>query len=151
MLEKVIAIQLQSFLEGNDIYEKFQSGFRLCRSTETALLRVFNDLILTVDSGCAAILVTWDLTAAFDTADHGTLLSRLDQFVGIKGEALMLLQSYLTDRSVSVHLGDFSSCVAPITCAVPQGSILGPLLFSLYMLPLGSILRKHNVFFPLLC
>ena len=59
----------------------------------------------------------------------------------------MLLQSYLTDRSFSAHLGEFSSNVAPLTCGIPQGSILGPLLFSLYMLPLGSIFRKHNVYF----
>lgn len=75
VLEKVIAVQLQSFLGQNCIYEKFQSGFRSGHSTETALLRVFNDLILTVDSGCAAVLVTLDLTAAFDTVDHRTLLS----------------------------------------------------------------------------
>lgn len=73
VLEKVICVQLQSFLIQNDIYEKFQSGFRSCHSTETALLRVFNDLVLTDDSGCAAILVTLDLTAAFDTVDHRTL------------------------------------------------------------------------------
>lgn len=85
--------------------------------------------------------------AAFDTVDHWSLLSRPDHCVGIKGAALKLLQSYLTDRSFSVHLGEFSSNVAPLTCGVPQGSILGPLLFSLYMLPLGSILRKHNVSF----
>ena len=127
--------------------EKFQSGFRSRHSTESALLTVFNDLILTVDSGCAAIMVTLDLTAAFDTVDHRTLLSRLEQYAGIKGAALTLLQSYLTDRSFSVNLGDFSSSLTSLTCGVPQGSILGPLLFSLYMLPLGSILRKHNMSF----
>ena len=147
VLEKVMASQLVSFLEKNSICEKFQSGFRPRHSTESALLRVFNDLILTVDSGCAAIMVTLDLTAAFDTVDHRTLLSRLEQYAGIKGAALTLLQSYLTDRTFSVHLGDVSSSVTPLTCGVPQGSILGPLLFTLYMLPLGSIFRKHNVSF----
>ena len=143
VLEKVMATQLLSFLEKNYILEKFQSGFRPRHRTESALLRLFNDLILTVDSRCAAIMVTLDLTAAFDMVDHRTLLSHLEQYVGIQGAALMLLQSYPTDRSFSVHLGEFSSSVTPPTSRVPQGSILGPLSFSLYMLPLGSILCKH--------
>ncbi len=69
------------------------------------------------------------------------------QYVGIRGAALMLLQSYLTDRSFSVKLDEFSSSMAPLTCGVPQGSILGLLLFSLYMPPLGSIFRRHNISF----
>ena len=138
-----MATQLLSFL--TIIFEKFQSYFRPRHSTESALLSVFNDIILTVDSGCAAILVTLDLTAAFDTVDHRTLLSRLDQYAGISGAALKLLQSYLTNRSFSVKLGEFSSSMAPLTCGVPRGSVLGSLLFSVYMLPHGSIFHRHNI------
>ncbi len=79
--------------------------------------------------------------------DHHILLSRLEQCVCIKGTAQKWFQSYLSDRTFSVHLGQYSSTVALLSCGVPQGSILGPLLFSLYMLPLGSIFRRHNISF----
>ena len=147
VLEREVYVQLQSFLINNNIYEKFQSGFRTAHSTETALLRVLNDLLLSADSGSPVILVLLDLTAAFDTVDHRILLSRLEHLVGLKGTALQFFQSYLANRCFSVQLGDSISSVAPLTCGVPQGSILGPILFLLYVLPLGEIMIKHNISF----
>lgn len=147
ILEKVVHDQLQSHLDTNGIFEKFQSGFKSLRSTETALLKVFNDLLLIVDSGCSGILVLLDLTAAFDTVDHRILLSRLEHYAGFKSKALDWFRSYLANRSFSVHLGPYQSKSAPLNYGVPQGSILGPALFSLYMLPLGTILAKHNMAF----
>ena len=123
------------------------SGFTPHHSTETTLLRVFNDLILTVDSGDSAILVLLDLTVAFDKANHTILMSPLENFVRLRSTALRWFESNLTDRSFSVHLGEYSSGKAPLTCGVPQGSVLGPVLFSLYMLPLASISEKYNVSF----
>ncbi len=90
-----------------------------------------------MDSGNSAVLVLLDLTAALDTVSHSIFLSRLEECVGIKGIALKWFQSYLTDRSFSVYLGEFSSSAAQLSCGIPQGSILGPMLFSLYMMPLG--------------
>ena len=147
VLEKVVHTQLQSFLVSHNLHEKFQSGFKPGHSTETALLKVFNDLILTVDNGTPAILVLLDLSSAFDTVDHRILVSRLEHQVGITGTALSWFKSYLSDRTFAVQLGEFSSPTAPLTCGVPQGSVLGPLLFLLYMLPLGPILAKHNISF----
>ncbi len=79
--------------------------------------------------------------------DHNILISRMEQCVGIKGTVLEWFRSYLSGRGFSVGLGDFMSSSACFSCGVPQGSILGPILFSLYILPLGTILRKYNVSF----
>uniref|UniRef100_A0A669DZL3 Reverse transcriptase domain-containing protein n=1 Tax=Oreochromis niloticus TaxID=8128 RepID=A0A669DZL3_ORENI len=86
-----------------------------------------------------------DLSSAFDMVDHNILLRRLEHVVGIKGSALNWFNSYLTDRSYSVVMGGYSSSVAPLCCGVPQGSVLDPLLFSLYVLPLGSVFEKYNI------
>ena len=137
------------FLTTHNILEPLQSGFRSLHSTETALLKVTNDLLLTLDSGDNAILILPDLSAAFDTVDHNILLTRLDQQVGIRETALLWFSSYLKHRTFSVSIGQFSSSSAPVSYGVPQGSILGPMLFSLYMLPLGDIIRKHKISFHL--
>ncbi len=79
---------------------------------------------------------------------HSILLHRLEKLVGIQGVALQWLDSYLKDRTFSVSIWTFSSLPAPLSCDVPQGSILGPLLFSLYMLPLGAIFKKYKIHSP---
>ena len=147
ILEKIISSQLLTHLSNHNLLEKFQSGFRALHSTETALVKVTNDLLMTLDAGEPAILVLLDLSAAFDTVDHSILLSRLESWVGLGASALQLMRSYLSDRSVAVEIGNASSSATPLIHGVPQGSILGPLLFSIYMLPLGQIIRKHNIQF----
>ena len=87
------------------------------------------------------------MTAAFDTIDHAVLIKHLEQWVGISGTALEWFKSYLTGRFFSIGIGEATSPLAPLNCGVPQGSILGPILFSLYMLPLGAIIRSHNIQF----
>ncbi len=87
--------------------------------------------------GCISLLGLLDLSAAFDTIDHNILLNRLENFVGISGSALEWFKRYLSDRHQFVAVNE----------EVPQCSVLGPLLFTLYMLPLGNIIRKHGVSF----
>ncbi len=139
ILEKVVSSQLYSFLEKNDICEDFQSGFRPSHSTETALIRVTNDLLLSSDCGCISLLVLLDLSAAFNTIDHNILLNRFENSVGISGSPLAWFKSYLSDRHQFVAVNEKVSYRSQVQYGVPLGSVLGPLLFTLYMLPLGII------------
>ena len=145
IIEKVVFQQLNTFLEQNNFFDAFQSGFRAHHSTETALVKVLNDIHLSSDASKISVLVLLDLSAAFDTVDHNILLDRLEKFVGLSGTVLNWFKSYLQDRDFFVSLGNYESVRTKITCGVPQGSILGPLLFNIYMLPLAQIMEYHNI------
>ena len=82
IIEKIVFNQLTAFLTSNSCFDKFQSGFRACHSTETALVKVMNDIRLNSDAGKMSVLVLLDLSAAFDTVDHAILLHRLEHWVG---------------------------------------------------------------------
>uniref|UniRef100_A0A8C6VWU7 Reverse transcriptase domain-containing protein n=1 Tax=Nothobranchius furzeri TaxID=105023 RepID=A0A8C6VWU7_NOTFU len=138
------AKQLTAALDEHNIYDSFQSGFRRAHSTETALLRVSNDLLTHSDAGDCSVLVLLDLTAAFDTVDHHLLLERLRDWVGLSGSALEWFSSYLSERSFSVAISKFRSSTTSLTHGVPQGSVLGPLLFLLYLLSLQHILSSFK-------
>ena len=95
------------------------------------------------------MLLLLDLSSAFDTADHDILLARLSSRLGIRGNALEWFESYLRDRSQFVSMQGASSDIRKLTYGVPQGSVLGPLLYLLYTYPLGDIIRKHGLSFYL--
>uniref|UniRef100_A0AAQ5ZK56 Reverse transcriptase domain-containing protein n=1 Tax=Amphiprion ocellaris TaxID=80972 RepID=A0AAQ5ZK56_AMPOC len=147
VLEKVVAGQLHDHLSTYALYEKFQSGFRLAHSTETALVRVTNDLLVASDQGSPSLLILLDLTAAFDTVDHNILLHRLQYNIGLSSTVLDWFKSFLAGRTEYVVLEDAKSRPHFVTCGVPQGSVLGPTLFNIYMLPLGHIIGKHGMSF----
>uniref|UniRef100_M3XLB1 Reverse transcriptase domain-containing protein n=1 Tax=Latimeria chalumnae TaxID=7897 RepID=M3XLB1_LATCH len=100
-----------------------------------------------MDKGLLSLLVQLDLSSAFDTIDHGVLLERLEHHLGISGTVLNWFQSFLSDRSQVVRIGDSVSVPAAVSCGVPQGSILSPMLFAIYLLPLGDIARRYGVDF----
>ena len=144
-IERVIAKQIHSHLIAINLYSEFQSAYRNHHSTETALLRVQNDILQAVDLGYEVILVLLDFTAAFDTIDHSILLTRLEQRFGISGKAWKWLASYLEDRTQFVSVNNLNSTTSTVKCGVPQGSVLGPLLFSLYVAPLEDIFKAHAI------
>ena len=145
ILERAVADQLQAHLDTNGLHVKFQSAYRRGHSTETALLRILNDLLVMIDGGNNAILVLLDLSAAFDTLDHTLLLQRLHAEIGLDGSALDWFSSYLSCRSQQVLVGHALSAETPLLCGVPQGSVLGPLLFSLYTRQLADLIDKFCI------
>ena len=130
-----------------DIDEKFQSGFKNKHSTETALLYVTNQLRISADNGNVSILITLDLSSAFDTLDHTTLLDILNSFLGISDLALDWFRSYLSNRSQKVLFNNSYSESKILTHGVPQGSVDGPPLFRIYILPLLSLFKKLKLSF----
>jgi hypothetical protein len=145
VLERIIHSRISSHLQTFPSISPFQSAYRKLHSTETALLRIYNDLLLSIDKQQVSALVLLDLSAAFDTIDHQILLTRLNFTFGLSDSALSVLSSYLTDRSQSVTINSESSTSSTISTGVPQGSVLGPLLFSLYTSPLSNLLNSSLV------
>ena len=145
VVESVIASQLRKHLEDNDLLEKMQSAYRAKHSTETAMIRILNDLLRGVDKKSGMLLILLDLSAAFDTVDHQILLQLLEESIGVNSTALALLKSYLSDRSQTVTIDNIDSELANLVCGVPQGSVLGPLKFCMYTLPIGAILKAHGI------
>ena len=115
----LVCEQLLLTVENNHIFDKFQSGFRQKHSTETALLRVSNDILMHADSGECSVLLLLDLSAAFDTIDHSILIDRLEKWVGVRGSALEWFASYLANRSVAVSINDHVSSSSPLKHGVP--------------------------------
>ena len=126
-------------------FPSLQSGFRVGHSTETAVLRVLSDILQAVDRGDVAALVLLDLSAAFDTVDHDILLQRLQQSFGIEGTVLSWFRSYLVGRTQIVRRGVFRSAISRLLCGVPLGSVLGPILFVLYMADLNSLVEDAGL------
>lgn len=131
-VEKCSISQLNNYLDVNGLHKDHQSAYKSKFSTETALCFLVNNLLWAMEDGRISVLVSIDLTAAFDTVDHGVLVSVLRQNFGVDGKALDWTKSYLNNRSMQVQVGDTLSSARTFNFSVPQGSCVGPILFNLY-------------------
>ena len=148
VLEYVIERQLVDYLERSRALSDFQSAYRQFFSTETVICSVVSDLLELMDNSKCGILVLLDLSAAFDTVVHELLLNDL-RAIGVVGEALEYLESYLQGREYCVQIGNCFSSQVALTTGVPQGSVLGPILFCIYTIGLSEVLRRNGVQFRL--
>ena len=132
LTEKAVFNQIHAYMTTNAIYPELQSSYHRFHSTEKALLKVTNDILMKMNSQEVTLLVMLDLSASFDTVNHGIVISRLHEEVGVSGLALEWFRSYLQNRTQRVAVdGTFSERFV-LNHGVPQGSCLGPLLFIIY-------------------
>ena len=146
IFERLALIRFFPHISKSPSFSPLQSAYRKFHSTETALLKITNDIMETIDSGKITILTALDMSAAFDTLDHVTLLHRLQHTFGfnLSGYVISWIRSYLTDRSSFVKSDSSSSPSTTILTGVPQGSVLGPLLFVLFILPIANVINSDQ-------
>lgn len=144
IIERAMLDQLVPFLEEVGAVPHRQSAYRKLHSTETALCKIYDDLVNNTCQGKTSLLVLLDLSAAFDTVDHQLLLSDFSD-CGVEGTALSLLESYLENREQCVSIDESQSEPTNLQYGVPQGSVLGPVLFTVYTGTLALLLDAHGV------
>ena len=145
MIETVVARQLMQHINDNKLFHSNQSAYRQLHSVETALLQVSSSIISKLDQGRVVFLVLLDLSAAFDTIEHKTLLNVLSGKFNIQGTVMEWLKSYLANRNYKISIGNSLGDEIPLKCGVPQGSVMGPILFNCLMTDLLNCLTSIGI------
>ena len=144
ILEKLVSSKVSSYLNSHNLYNTCQSAYCPGHSTEAALQKVVSDLYLSLSKGNISILDLLDFSSSFDTIDHPILVHHLHSDFGFTDTVLQWFSSYLTDRTHYVSLSNHCSAFAPVHSGVSQGSVLGPILSTMYIEPLSAIIDSHH-------
>ena len=144
VLEKLMYTRLYTFFNNNNIIYNLQFGFRQQYSTSHAIINITENMRKALDDGNIGCGVFVNLEKAFDTVDHQILLAKLNHY-GIHGVSNGLFKSYLSNRNQYVSINGFDSGLTTINCGIPQGSVLGPLLFLLYINDLNQTIKFCKV------
>ena len=140
--EKVVDTRIFDHMTVNRLHSKYQHGYKKFHGTETITLKLVNDVLIGFESNSATIVLLIDLSAAFDTVDISKLLNILENDIGIKGIALEWLKSFLIGRTQRVKIDNSQSECLPVLFGVPQGSVLGPVLFNIYASSLSLVIKN---------
>ena len=143
IIENVMHNQMMDYFTSNELFSSQQYGFRPIRSTELAALELMDRNIDNMNQNFSPINIYIDLCKAFDCLDHAILLSKL-KYYGLNDNAIKLLKNYLSDRDQYVQLGDFKSQYHNISCGIPQGSVMGSLLFNIVINDLPSATKNFD-------
>ena len=145
ILEKLVLSQVSSYLNSHNLCNTCQSAYRPGHSTETALLTVVDDLFLSFSKGNISVQALLDFSSGFDKIDHPILVHRLHTDFGFTDTVLQWFPSYLTDRTHYISLSNHCSAFVPVHSGLPQGSVLGPIIFTMYIKPLSAIIDSHSI------
>ena len=144
LIEKVVEKRLFQHMNVHNLHSMYQHGYKVFHGTETLLLKIVDDLLIGFDSNHATILLLIDLSAAFDTVDILLLLDILENDIGITDTALLWFKSFLSGRTQCVKIQDTLSNILPVLFGVPQGSVLGPVLFNIYTSSLSFAIKDFG-------
>ena len=141
IIQKNVAEQLFQHMTRNDLHNPYQSAYKPDHSCETVLLALTNEILLNLDNGLCSVLMLLDNSAAFDTVDHDVLVSDLENDIGVEGIALDWFKSFLAGRTQATSVRGSTSEASNMKYGVPQGSVLGPVLFNIYVRNFIKLLR----------